>query len=282
MSKPKKMKSRMSASNIVLQIVMIIIALIFLAPFYFLLVNSVKSLGDIMINAANWPTTFNWDNYSKAWEATRFPQAIGNSLIITIISNLLIATFSSMASYRMVRHDTRFNRFLFMIFVAAMVVPFQSIMIPLMKVVGGLGVNNSMVGLILAYMGLGIPLSVFLFHGFVKSIPLEIEEAAVVDGSSSYGVFWKIVLPMLKPMLVTVIILNSLWIWNDYLLPSLILQSPSLRTIPLATYSFFGQYSKQWDMALPALVLGITPIVIFFLSLQRYIVEGVAAGSVKG
>ena len=282
MSKPKNMKTRMTASNIVLQIVMVIIALIFLAPFYFLLVNSVKSLGDIMINAANWPTSFNWDNYSKAWEATRFPQALGNSLIITIISNLLIATFSSMASYRMVRHDTRFNRFLFMIFVAAMVVPFQSIMIPLMKVVGALGVNNSMVGLILAYMGLGIPLSVFLFHGFVKSIPLEIEEAAVVDGSSSYGVFWKIVLPMLKPMLVTVIILNSLWIWNDYLLPSLILQSPSLRTIPLATYSFFGQYSKQWDMALPALVLGITPIVIFFLSLQRYIVEGVAAGSVKG
>lgn len=282
MSKPKKMKTRMTPSTIVLQIIMVIIALIFLAPFYFLLVNSVKSLGDIMINAANWPSTFNWDNYSKAWEATRFPQALGNSLIITIISNLLIATFSSMASYRMVRHDTRFNRFLFMIFVAAMVVPFQSIMIPLMKVVGALGVNNSMVGLILAYMGLGIPLSVFLFHGFVKSIPLEIEEAAVVDGSSSYGVFWKIVLPMLKPMLVTVIILNSLWIWNDYLLPSLILQSPSLRTIPLATYSFFGQYSKQWDMALPALVLGITPIVIFFLSLQRYIVEGVAAGSVKG
>ena len=282
MSKPKKMKTRMTPSTIVLQIIMVIIALIFLAPFYFLLVNSVKSLCDIMINAANWPSTFNWDNYSKAWEATRFPQALGNSLIITIISNLLIATFSSMASYRMVRHDTRFNRFLFMIFVAAMVVPFQSIMIPLMKVVGALGVNNSMVGLILAYMGLGIPLSVFLFHGFVKSIPLEIEEAAVVDGSSSYGVFWKIVLPMLKPMLVTVIILNSLWIWNDYLLPSLILQSPSLRTIPLATYSFFGQYSKQWDMALPALVLGITPIVIFFLSLQRYIVEGVAAGSVKG
>ncbi|CAM3808805.1 MULTISPECIES: carbohydrate ABC transporter permease [Paenibacillus] len=277
-----KTKSSQSASALILQVVMFIIAILFLAPFYFLLVNSVKSLGDIMVNAANWPSMFHWDNYSKAWELTRFPEAFTNSLIITVISNLIIALLSAMAAYRMVRANTVFNRIVFMIFVSAMVIPFQSIMIPLLQVVGWLNVNNSMVGLILSYLGLGIPLSIFLFHGFVKSIPLEIEEAATVDGASSYGVFARIILPMLKPMLVTVIILNSLWIWNDYLLPSLILQSPELRTIPLATFAFFGQYSKQWDMALPALVLGITPIIIFFLSLQKYIVEGVAAGSVKG
>ncbi|HAF97999.1 carbohydrate ABC transporter permease [Paenibacillus sp. FSL K6-1566] len=277
-----KTKSSQSASALILQVVMFIIAIIFLAPFYFLLVNSVKSLGDIMVNAANWPSMFHWDNYSKAWELTRFPEAFTNSLVITVISNLIIALLSAMAAYRMVRANTVFNRIVFMIFVSAMVIPFQSIMIPLLQVVGWLNVNNSMVGLILSYLGLGIPLSIFLFHGFVKSIPLEIEEAATVDGASSYGVFARIILPMLKPMLVTVIILNSLWIWNDYLLPSLILQSPELRTIPLATFAFFGQYSKQWDMALPALVLGITPIIIFFLSLQKYIVEGVAAGSVKG
>ncbi|MEK3784235.1 carbohydrate ABC transporter permease [Paenibacillus sp. FSL R5-0810] len=277
-----KTKSSLSASALILQVVMFIIAILFLAPFYFLLVNSVKSLGDIMVNAANWPSMFHWDNYSKAWELTRFPEAFTNSLIITVISNLIIALLSAMAAYRMVRANTVFNRIVFMIFVSAMVIPFQSIMIPLLQVVGWLNVNNSMVGLILSYLGLGIPLSIFLFHGFVKSIPLEIEEAATVDGASSYGVFARIILPMLKPMLVTVIILNSLWIWNDYLLPSLILQSPELRTIPLATFAFFGQYSKQWDMALPALVLGITPIIIFFLSLQKYIVEGVAAGSVKG
>lgn len=277
-----KNKSSMSTSDIILQIVMVLVALIFLAPFYFLLVNSVKSLGDIMVDAANWPSAFHWDNYSKAWEMTRFPEAFTNSLTITIISNLIIAMLSAMAAYRMVRSNTMFNRIVFMAFVSAMVIPFQSIMIPLLKVVSWLGVNNSMVGLILSYLGLGIPLSIFLFHGFVKAIPLEIEEAATVDGASSFGVFGRIVLPMLKPMMVTVIILNCLWIWNDYLLPSLILQSPELRTIPLATFAFFGQYSKQWDMALPALVLGITPIIIFFLSLQRYIVEGVAAGSVKG
>lgn len=275
-------KPPMSASTIVLQIVMVIIALIFLAPFYFLLVNSVKSLGDIMVDAANWPTAFHFDNYSKAWEMTRFPEAFTNSVIITVISNLIIAMLSAMAAYRMVRSNTRFNQIVFMLFVSAMVIPFQSIMIPLLQVINFLGVNNSIVGLILSYLGLGIPLSVFLFHGFVKGIPLEIEEAATVDGASPFRVFARIVLPMLKPMMVTVIILNCLWVWNDYLLPSLILQSPELRTIPLATFAFFGQYSKQWDMALPALVLGITPIIIFFLSLQKYIVEGVAAGSVKG
>lgn len=277
-----KTKSSKSSSALFLQIIMFIIAIIFLSPFYFLLVNSVKSLGDIMVNAADFPNQFHWDNYLKAWELTRFPVAFKNSLVITVISNLIIAMLSAMAAYRMVRANTVFNRVVFMIFVSAMVIPFQSIMIPLMQVVGWLNVNNSMVGLILCYLGLGIPLSIFLFHGFVKSIPLEIEEAATVDGASSYGVFVRIVLPMLKPMLVTVIILNSLWVWNDYLLPSLILQSPELRTIPLATFTFFGEYSKQWDMALPTLVLGVTPIIIFFLSLQKYIVEGVAAGSIKG
>lgn len=277
-----KSKSSMSISDMITQVVLVLIALMFLSPFYFLLVNSVKSLGDIMVNAADWPSQFNWSNYARAWEMTRFPQAFTNSIIITVISNLLIALLSAMAAYRLVRANTLFNRLVFMMFVSAMVIPFQSIMIPLLKVVSWLGVNNNMVGLILSYMGLGIPLSIFLFHGFVKSIPVEIEEAATVDGANSYGVFTRIVLPMLKPMMVTVIILNCLWIWNDYLLPSLILQSPHLRTIPLATFAFFGQYSKQWDLALPALVLGILPIIVFFLSLQRYIVEGVAAGSVKG
>lgn len=262
--------------------VMILVGLLFLAPFYFLLVNSVKPFGEIMTNSASWPQVFNWENYSRAWKLTRFPQAFSNSMIITVVTVVLTALISAMGAYRMVRANTRFNRVLFMFFVAAMVIPFQSIMIPLLKVVNMLGVNNSMYGLIMCYLGLGAPLSLFLFHGFIKAIPLEIEEAATVDGCNPITVFFRIVLPLLKPMLMTVIILNCLWVWNDYLLPSLILQKPDMRTIPLATFAFFGQYTKQWDLALPALVLGIAPIVAFFLLLQRYIVEGVAAGSVKG
>lgn len=267
---------------LVTEVVMALVAILFLAPFYFLFVNSVKPFGDIMSNSASWPAEFHWSNYSKAWELTRFPEAFTNSLVITVVSVALMAIISAMGAYRMVRDDSRFNRALFFLFIAAMVIPFQSIMIPLMRVVNELGVNNSRVGLVMTYLGLGAPMSLFLFHGFVKSIPLEIEEAATVDGCSPITVFFRIVLPMLRPMLMTVIILNTLWVWNDYLLPSLILQRPEMRTIPLATFSFFGQYTKQWDIALPALVLGIAPVIIFFLALQRYIVEGIAAGSVKG
>lgn len=262
--------------------VMIVLALLFLAPFYFLFVNSVKSFGEILSDAAAWPQTFNWSNYANAWELARFSEAFRNSLIVTIISVLLIALFSAMAAYRMVRADSKFNRLLLLLFVAAMVVPFQTIMIPILQVVNVLGVNNSIPGLLMTNLGLSIPMAIFLFHGFIKSVPLEIEEAATVDGCNPLTVFFRIVLPLLKPMLMTIIVLNALGIWNDYLLPSLILQAPELRTIPLATFSFFGQYTKQWDMALPALALGIAPIIIFYLFMQRYIVEGIAAGSVKG
>ncbi|MGN7359398.1 carbohydrate ABC transporter permease [Paenibacillus sp. SAF-054] len=264
------------------EIIMVLLALVFLIPFYFLFVNSVKTFSDLLSNSASWPKSFEWHNYARAWDITNFPKAFGNSLIVTVISNILLALFSAMSAYRMVRHNSRFNKFLFAVFVAAMVIPFQSIMIPLVKVMSSLNLMNSIPGLIVAYLGFGVPLSVFLFHGFVKSIPLEIEEAARVDGTSIYGTFFRIVLPLMKPMFVTVIILNTLWIWNDYLLPSLVLQSADLRTIPIATFAFFGQFTKQWDLALPALVLGILPVIIFFLAMQKYIVEGITQGAVKG
>lgn len=270
------------ATTLVTEMIMIVIALLFLVPFYFLFVNSVKTFGNLLTDSAGLPVTLEWSNYSRAWTITKFPSALVNSLIVTVASNLLLALFSAMTAYQMVRRNTRFNRLLFAMFVAAMVIPFQSIMIPLVKVTSTLGLGNSLFGLIVCYLGFGVPLSVFLFHGFTKSIPLEIEEAATVDGSSPYGVFFRVVFPLMKPMFVTVIILNTLWIWNDYLLPSLILTSAELRTIPIATFAFFGQYTKQWDLALPALVLGITPVIIFFLAMQKYIIEGITAGAVKG
>jgi len=264
------------------EIIMLLVAILFLIPFYFLFVNSVKSFGDLLTNAASLPKSIEWGNYARAFEITNFPTAFLNSFVITVVSNVLLVLISAMAAYRMVRQNTAFNRILFVIFVAAMVVPFQSIMIPLVKVTSTVGLMNSIPGLIVCYLGFGIPMSVFLLHGFVKSIPLEIEEAATVDGTNAYGVFFRIVLPLMKPMLVTVFILNALWIWNDYLLPSLILQSPELRTIPIATFAFFGQYTKQWDLALPALVMGVLPIIVFFLMMQKYIIEGITQGAVKG
>lgn len=266
----------------VLEVIGIILGILFLVPFYFVIVNSMKTFSELLVNSANLPSSLYFGNYVKVWSIMKFPKVFTNSLIVTIFSNLGLVLISSMAAYRLVRRPSKMNNFIFMIFVAAMVIPFQSIMIPLVRVASEVGLMDSRIGLMICYFGFGVSLNVFLYHGFIKSIPMEIEESATVDGCSPYGVFWKIVFPLLKPMTVTIIILNSLWIWNDFLLPSLVLSNPDLRTIPLATFSFFGQYTKQWDLALAALVLGVLPIIIFFLSMQKYIIEGITAGSVKG
>jgi len=273
---------RYNARLLALEFAAVLLALLFLVPFYFVVINSLKSFGDLMRNAAGWPEAFRWDNYARVWEIMKFPRAFMNSLLITVLSNAGLVLISAMAAYRILRRPTVFNRVLFVLFIAAMVIPFQSIMIPLVKVASEVGLMDSRFGLIICYFGFGVSLNLFLYHGFMKSIPLEIEEAAVVDGCTPYGVFWRIVFPLLKPMTITILILNSLWIWNDFLLPLLVLHSADIRTIPLQTYSFFGQYTKQWDLALAGLVLGVAPMVAFFLLMQKHIIAGISAGAVKG
>ncbi|WP_336787195.1 carbohydrate ABC transporter permease [Paenibacillus sp. MMO-177] len=261
----------------------ILLALLFIAPFYFVLVNSVKALGEIMVDAASLPDKYLFSNYSKVWDIIKFPKALLNSVLITGISVTGIVIISAMTGYRLVRKPTVFNKILFTAFISAMIIPFQSVMLQLVRVTSFLELRANLFGIVICYLGFGLSLSVFLFHGFIKSVPLEIEEAAVVDGCSPYGVFWKIVFPLLRPIIVTVIILNGLWIWNDYLLPVLIIGSnKDLTTIPLAITRFFGQYTKQWDLALAGLTMGITPIIIMFLMLQKHIIEGISSGSLKG
>ncbi|WP_217597330.1 carbohydrate ABC transporter permease [Cohnella sp. GbtcB17] len=261
----------------------ILLALLFLAPFYFVIVNSLKTLGEILVDAASLPEVYKFTNYSRVWDMIRFPTALRNSVVITAISVAGIVTISSMTAYRLVRRPTRFNNLLFLAFISSMIIPFQSVMLQLVRVTSILELRGDLLGIVVCYLGFGLALSVFLFHGFIKGVPLEIEEAAVMDGCSPYGVFWRIVFPLLKPIAVTVVILNTLWIWNDYLLPVLIIGSnKDLTTIPLAVTRFFGQYTKQWDLALAGLAMSVTPIVVLFLLLQKHIVEGITSGSVKG
>jgi raffinose/stachyose/melibiose transport system permease protein len=275
------MGKRYTKKTFALEIIGIIFGLIFLIPFYFVLINSIKPFAAILIDAAAWPKEFMYSNYAEVWDVINFPRVFWNSLVITVISNIGLVVISSMAAWKMVRTPGKFSKILFILFVSAMVIPFQTVMIPLMKLGGTLGLTNSIPGLIIMYFGFGVPLSLFLYHGFIKTVPVEIEESAMIDGCSQFGVFWRIVFPLLKPINVTVIILNTLWIWNDYLLPLLVLQDAELRTIPLAASSFFAQYTKQWDMGLAALVLAITPIIVFFLFLQKHIIKGIASGSIK-
>ncbi|RKL68357.1 sugar ABC transporter permease [Salipaludibacillus neizhouensis] len=275
------MNSRYTSKTFILEVIGILLGLVFLIPFYFVIVNSVKSFPEILVDAAALPNEILFSNFTKVWQILDFSSAFFNSLIITFFSIIGLIVISSMAAWKMVRTPGKFSKILFIWFVSAMVIPFQTVMIPLIKFGGILGIMNSIPGIIIMYFGFGVPLSLFLYHGFVKTVPKEIEEAARIDGCSQFGVFWRIVFPLLKPITVTVIILNTLWIWNDYLLPVLVLQDASLRTIPLATSSFFAQYTKQWDMGLAALVLGITPVIIFFLFLQKHIIKGIASGSIK-
>ncbi|OXM13006.1 carbohydrate ABC transporter permease [Paenibacillus herberti] len=268
-------------STLLLEIIGVLLALLFLVPFYFLVSNSFKKYGDILLDSAALPNPWTVANFTRAWDIMNFPASFMNSLVITVSTIVGLAIICSMGAYRMVRHSSKYNNILFMLFVMAMVIPFQSIMIPLIKVASWLNLTGSIPGLWFAYLGFGSSMTIFLYHGFVKSIPLEIEEAATVDGCSPYGVFWRIVFPLLKPMTVTIIILNSLWVWNDFLLPNMML-GEAQRTIPMSTYAFFGQYTKQWDLALAGLVMGVLPILAFFLTLQRHIIEGITAGSVKG
>jgi raffinose/stachyose/melibiose transport system permease protein len=273
-------KNQYGFRTFLLEIIAILIAFIFLVPFYYVLTNSFKTFADILQNTSSLPKKFDLSNYKDAWTIMQFSKVALNSLFITIASNAIIVIFCSMAAYKLVRTKNKLSTTLFFMFVAAMIIPFQSIMIPLVKVGRELHLMSNHWGILIMYLGFGSGLSIFLYHGFIKGIPIELEEAAIIDGCSQFMVFWRVVFPLLKPITVTIVILNTLWIWNDFLLPSIVLGN-KIRTIPLATFSFFGEYMKQWHLALAGLVLGITPLLIFFFAAQKHIIKGITSGSIK-
>lgn len=273
--------------KIIGEITLVTFCIAYLFPIYIVLVNSFKNRAELYENILAVPKSFSFQYYQEAMGKMNFLKALSNSLIVTSISITIIVILASMTAWMLVRVDNKLSRVLFMIFVATMLIPFQTLMMPLMQVMGWvrqtlhIPMLDTLGGLIYMNVGFGASMAVFLYHGFVKSIPVSLEEAAVIDGCNKFGVFFKIVLPMLKPVTVTVIILDVIWIWNDYLLPSLVLSSKALRTIPLSTASFFGQFTIQWNMAMAGLMLTIIPVIIFYLFAQKYIIKGVAAGAVK-
>ncbi|EGO89198.1 carbohydrate ABC transporter permease [Clostridium botulinum C] len=260
----------------------ICIAIIFLSPLYIAFTNSFKTQKGLFLNVLGLPGngTFTFDNYIQAFEDFNFFHSFMNSFLITTISTILIVVFSSMAAWRLVRSKTKLSKFLFFLFAAAMLIPFQSVMLPLINIMGKLNLLNP-VGLVFMYLGFGSSLSIIMYHGFIKNIPLELEEAAIIDGCNKFQVFWIIVFPLLKPITVTVSILNAMWIWNDFLLPQLVINKPEWQTLPLKMFYFFGEYSKKWNLALAGLVLAMIPIIIFYFFAQKHIVKGVTQGSIK-
>ncbi|MGN0424180.1 MAG: carbohydrate ABC transporter permease [Acetatifactor sp.] len=262
-------------------VLMFLLALVFLSPILLLINSSFKELKEIYLNVLALPKQFGWGNYKEAFEKLDFLHSFANSIGITVISTGLIILISSMAAWVLVRYNTKSSKVIFMMFAASMLIPFQCVMLPLVDFMGDLGLMNRP-GIVFMYMGFGCSMSIVLYHGFIKNVPLDLEEAATIDGCGMFRMFFVIVFPLLKTITVTVAILNVMWIWNDFLLPNLIINKAGWQTLPLKTYLFFGQFTKRWDLATAGLILCMIPIIIFYISCQRYIVKGVTDGAVKG
>jgi raffinose/stachyose/melibiose transport system permease protein len=264
---------------IIFEGIMWIAAVVFLFPALLTLLNSFKTDAQIILNPISLPDKLAFSNFINAWNATRFPVVLLNTFIITVVSTAGIILISSMAAYILVRTKSRWSWVFFMFFTFSMIVPFQTIMIPLVQTAKDLNLK-SVWGIIPIYIGLGCPLAIFMYHGFIKGIPIELEESAAMDGASTFRIFFTIVYPLLLPVTATVSILNVLWLWNDFLLPLIIL--PKQTTLQLAQYGFFSQFKREYGMAMASLVLSASPVVIFYLIMQKYIIKGITSGAVKG
>lgn len=269
----------------ILEVLAWFLLILYMTPFYLMFINSFKTRREIFADTTGLPSVWNFKNYADAMDRMGISSAFANSIIITVGSVIVILLFSSMAAWVLVRDKSTKSKVVFYIFTAGMIVPFQAVMIPLVQWMGKMKFGafdmlGTHYGLIFMYLGFGASMSIFLYHGFIKGIPEEIEEAAIIDGCTKWQVYTKIVLPLLKPTTVTVAVLNSIWIWNDFLLPFLTVNG-KLNTIPLAMNNFFGAFSKQWELAMAALIMAIIPIVIFYFFVQKHIIAGIVQGSIK-
>jgi len=285
-------KPRLKPGTVILQLIAFVTFVFFMFPFLMVVLNSAKTSREIIFNAIALPSSWGqiFTNVSLIFNnpTVDYFGAFVDSTIITVLSLLVIVLFSSMAAWILVRNKATWSNIIFMFFVAAMVIPFQVLMYPLvrwMRVlsdVANIRMLRSITGMVFAYLGFGSSLSIFIFHGFLKNIPYELEEAATIDGCSKPRIFFQIVFPLLQPIIVTVLILNGIWIWNDYLLPVLMLGSSGpVQTIPIAVTAFAGAYLKQWDLILTSTLIAILPVIVLYLFAQRYIIKGMVDGSIK-
>lgn len=300
MSQARLNKRAMHASSgekrgiaiLLLEILAVVLFIIFMLPFFLVIINAAKTAKDIIISPvslpANWGQLFT--NITTIFNnpSTDYLGAFVDSVIITVLSLVVISLFSAMCAWALVRNKTKWSTVIFMVFVSAMVIPFQVVMFPLVKWFKMLGdamrlpLLGTYHGITFAYLGFGCSMSIFIFHGFIKGVPLELEEAATIDGCGQARTFFEIVVPLLQPTLITVLILNGIWIWNDYLLPLLVLGSAGeVQTIPLAVTAFAGSYLKQWDLILTSALLAMIPIIVLYLFAQKYIIKGMVEGAIK-
>lgn len=273
-------------SHMAAMVLLVVVFIAYMFPFIMVVINSLKQKRDIIKSPFSWLFTIkglSFDNFVKAFTQMDFLNAFKNSLIVTVSATVLVTILAAMLAYYIVRNNNMISKIAFALMVASMIIPFQAIMIPLVSIYGGtLNVLNHRITLIFMHTGFSMAMSVFMFHGFIKgNVPIALEEAAYIDGCTHFQTFFKIVLPLLKPIISTMVILNAMAFWNDFLLPSLVLTDKKLLTLPLSTYSFYGTYSADYGTIMAGLLLCVVPILVLYVALQKQIIGGVVAGAVK-
>jgi len=271
-----------SAGLYALEAVMLLLAAAFFVPFYFILSMTFKSPEEMGGFALSLPSALDFSNYKETWELMRFSQVFGNTFLITALTVGLLIVIGSLASYPLARKAGSVYDLVYIYFIAGIMVPFQLAMVPLYKFVNALHLVNTYHGAILIYAAINLPFTIFLFTGFLKSTPKDLEEAAWIDGCSKPRAYWVAVFPIIKPATATVAVLTALGTWNDFLVPMLFLQDQERRTITIQLYMFVGEHVTNWSLLFPGMVLSVVPLLIVYLFLQKYIIKGIAAGSVKG
>ncbi len=261
----------------ILEAVMIIVAVIFFIPAYVLINTSLRTPKD-PAGPLELPTTFTLQNYADAWVQGHLGNALVNSTTVTVVSVAVLVVFSSLAAYPLARVTRRWSKFAYFGFLAGLLLPFQLALIPLYQTMRDLHLLGSVWGLVLFYIGLQMPFSIFLYTGFLRALPPEYEEAAAIDGAGAFATFWRVVFPLLRPITGTVIILNVIVVWNDFLTPLLYLSGSGVETLPVTIYSFVGQYISQWNLVFAGLVISIAPILIVYFLLQKTVIQGFASG----
>jgi raffinose/stachyose/melibiose transport system permease protein len=277
----KKTKS-FSLFNTSLELIMIVLAAFVALPIYYLFVTTFKNPQEASAYPLRLPTHIAFQQYVEAWNAMNFLNVFKNNLVITISAVILVVIVSAMAAFPLARRPHKLNKIVFFLILSGIMVPYQMAIIPLFRLMKAFHLIDSQFGVILIYTFVFMPLATFIFHGFIRTIPGELEEAARIDGCGVWRTFWQITFPLLRPATATIIILVSLNIWNDFVFPLLFLQSRDKGTILLEVYRNVGQFSTDWTHMFPMLVLGILPMFIFYLVMQKQIIKGIASGSIKG
>lgn len=285
MDKNAKAARNKKIRHALMLVLLVVLFLLFIFPFILVIINVFKEKADITTDplALIGARGFTLENFPEAMEKMEFWKVFANSAIVTIFSTIFTLLLSSMTAFVIVRNNWKLTALLFSLMIASMVIPFQVLMIPLVSLYGGiLGILNHRATLIFMHVGFSLSMATFMFHGAIKTnVPISLEEAATIDGCTRWQTYWKVVFPLLKPTIATVAIIDAMAFWNDYLLPSLVLAKKELYTIPIATQMFYGTFSTDIGLIMAALLLAMLPILILYLFLQRFIVEGVTSGAVK-